>query len=790
MGASCVPGSRGALAADGVVAGLLGAAGLVVEIALVRAAAPRFGQGTHVWANAIGVVLFALALGGAVGGRWARRDPRGVAVVPALLLAAAWLAVAARKVPELAAALVPPDVSVDRPLPLSFWGSLALTAIVSGPPLVVLGAVPPVLVRRAAAEPGRATAVVAASGTLGGLLGCAFTGSLLVPAFGALGALTVAVGAVALAAVVASATACPAPGRALAESPRAPDAPAGAGPSPLARAAGLAVAALVGVAVTTAEFTAFRALAPVCGGTHRDVTAAIAAVLLALAAGNAVGGRMRSPAADRRTVTAALVVAAVVLAFAPRVTREVARGAGAFVGALAGFGVAVGALGVASPVLVRARARATDAGRAAGVVFAVGTVASLVGCYATPLWWLPDLGVSGTATLAAGAALAAAAGAWVALRGERGDDAAAVLAPGTPISRADARAPDAGPGRRRSRTQRLGTASFAVAVVVTSVCTPARPLRVDPGQLVEVETAYQTVRVIELDERVPVPGKVPLLGTERDVRTRFLRFDEDATSYQSVRLLDADPSILTAGRYYEHLALGAWFTDAPWARGTGAPRVLIVGYAGGTLHRVLAAVAPADGPAPDVTGVELDPAVVRLSREHLGELPSPLRLFEGEDGRTVVDRLPADARFDLILVDAYQRTQYVPFQLSSREFFSACVRHLAPGGAIGLNVNTPSGLGGGLAAALAATMADAVGPRGGVWCVPNAQYSTNAAIWARREAAPPRVAGTVPERLATATFTLERFLVRAPAGGTVLTDDRAPVERLSDAALLPLEEAR
>lgn len=199
---------------------------------------------------------------------------------------------------------------------------------------------------------------------------------------------------------------------------------------------------------------------------------------------------------------------------------------------------------------------------------------------------------------------------------------------------------------------------------------------------------------------------------------------------------------------------------------------------------MLAATAPTDGPPPEVTGVELDPAVVRLAREHLGALPSPLRLVEGEDGRTVLDGLPEDARFDLVLVDAYHRTQYVPFQLASREFFAACARRLAPGGAIGLNVNTPSGLAGGLAAALAATMADAVGPSGGVWAVPNAQYTSNAVLWARRVAAPPRVVAALPPSLSTAAFTLERFLVRAPRGGLVLTDDRAPVERLSDAALL------
>src|SRR5207253_371827 len=105
---------------------------------------------------------------------------------------------------------------------------------------------------------------------------------------------------------------------------------------------------------------------------------------------------------------------------------------------------------------------------------------------------------------------------------------------------------------------------------------------------------------------------------------------------------------------------------------------------------------------PDVLGVELDPEVVRLAKEHLGALPPRLTLREGADARTVVEGLPETPSFHLVFVDAYQRTQYVPFQLATTEFFRACAARLLPHGAIGVNVNAPGGLSGGLLRAIAA----------------------------------------------------------------------------------------
>lgn len=789
---------------DLAAAACAGAATLVVEIATVRAVAPWFGQGPYVWANAVGVTLFALALGAALGARWAGRDPAGRCASLVLAVGSGWLALAAFGAAPLAAWLVPPDIAPDRPLPLSLWASLVATVALLGPPVVALGALPPLLVARAVVEPGRAAGRLGAAGTLGALVGCVGTGPWLVPAVGARGA----IGAAALLAAVGGSLL-------LARGPAATRGPAVASAPP--RRAGvpprssLAVPLLAGLVVTVLEFTAFRALTPSCGGTQETFALSIGAVLLACAAGASWGGGSIDHGQDRRRVRAVLAVCALTLPFSSAAAAAVGARAGAFLGALVAYGPALFAVSAAGPIAVRMRAPFVGAGRAAGVVLALSTLASLVGCYVTPLVLLADLGVRLTSGLCTAATLFVAvslrrgalrrepsgatdAGAVArAVGGPEPRDLAASSRDGSAASR-----PGPTPSSAVSSASSVAAAGLAVALGALAVAWPRGPLREDPGQTVEIESAYQTTRAVEAFTDVPVvaPGDVVLRGRPRPVRTRFLRFDEDATSYQSVRLVDDEATLLTGGRYYDHLVLGAWFDGMPWTTLGASPptpppplRVLVVGYCGGTLHRNLLAVAP-PGAAVDVVGVELDPAVVALSRRHLGDFPPGLTLHEGRDARHVVDRLPATPTFDLVFVDAYQRTQYIPFQLATVEFFDAVRRRLRPTGAVAVNLHAPDGVRGALLDAVAASMARGLGPEHAVWRVPNVQYEMNAVVWGAPGPAAPRVRGEAPGALHVAAFTLERFLVRSSGRGVVLTDDRAPVERLADEALLRVEPGR
>jgi len=58
------------------------------------------------------------------------------------------------------------------------------------------------------------------------------------------------------------------------------------------------------------------------------------------------------------------------------------------------------------------------------------------------------------------------------------------------------------------------------------------------------------------------------------------------------------------------------------------------------------------------------------------------------DGRYYVDT--TDQQYDLIVIDAY-RQPYIPFQLTTREFFESCRRHLTQNGVVVVNVGRAPG---------------------------------------------------------------------------------------------------
>ncbi len=104
---------------------------------------------------------------------------------------------------------------------------------------------------------------------------------------------------------------------------------------------------------------------------------------------------------------------------------------------------------------------------------------------------------------------------------------------------------------------------------------------------------------------------------------------------------------------------------------------LVIGLAAGTLARDLAFAFPGI----QTTGVELDGELVQVGRRLFG-LP-PKTAVEVMDGRRFLEL--SQTRYDLIMLDAY-RDIYVPFHLTTREFFHQVRRRLAPGGAVAINL--------------------------------------------------------------------------------------------------------
>ena len=218
------------------------------------------------------------------------------------------------------------------------------------------------------------------------------------------------------------------------------------------------------------------------------------------------------------------------------------------------------------------------------------------------------------------------------------------------------------------------------------------------------------------------------------------------------------------GLYYDY-ALAA-----PVMTGREAPSVLVLGNGTGTYAKQCLSYFPGCS----VEGVEIDAKITALAGEYFA-MPEEVAITS-YDGRAYLQAV--DAKYDVILVDAYQDIT-IPFQMSSIEFFTMVREHLNEGGVMVVNMNMHSDGEGSINEYLCDTIA-AVFPCVATVDVP---YTTNRELFACVDESP---AARLAEGLgalsdASLRSLLERVdnrLTPYAGGDRVLTDDKAPVELL------------
>ena len=189
---------------------------------------------------------------------------------------------------------------------------------------------------------------------------------------------------------------------------------------------------------------------------------------------------------------------------------------------------------------------------------------------------------------------------------------------------------------------------------------------------------------------------------------------EAETDYQYARVLqtpDGERTLELDEGYAVHSVYrpGRWLTGNYWdemlalslAGGHAPPRsVAILGDAAGTSARQIGRYFPQTR----IDAVELDGALTKVGRE-LFDLRGPNLHTYTADARPWL--YATTRRYDVILVDAY-RQPYIPFYLTTQEFFALVRDHLEPGGLVVVNVGHPQGSTS-LEKALSATMRAAFG---------------------------------------------------------------------------------
>ena len=105
----------------------------------------------------------------------------------------------------------------------------------------------------------------------------------------------------------------------------------------------------------------------------------------------------------------------------------------------------------------------------------------------------------------------------------------------------------------------------------------------------------------------------------------------------------------------------------------------------------------------EIVGVELDPQIIEVGRRYF-DMTQPNLTAVAADGRRWLQDQPQDEVFDIVLVDAY-RPPYIPFHLTTVEFFRLARAHMGERGVLAINVGR-SATDFALVDALAATLAE------------------------------------------------------------------------------------
>jgi spermidine synthase len=209
--------------------------------------------------------------------------------------------------------------------------------------------------------------------------------------------------------------------------------------------------------------------------------------------------------------------------------------------------------------------------------------------------------------------------------------------------------------------------------------------------------------------------------------------------------------------------------------------VAILGNAAGTTARAYGRFFP----GADVDGVEIDPKLTEIGDRYFDMGSNPNLTVYNEDARPWLRRSEGD--YDVILVDAY-RQPYIPFYLTTREFFNLVSDRLAPGGIVVVNVGHPEGSDD-LETVIGRTMAEAFPTvlRDPVDDTNTLVAGTDGPASATRLRA---AADGLPAPLRGLSRRQAQAVGPPLPGGTVYTDDRAPVEWLVDRSILGYAASR
>ena len=383
------------------------------------------------------------------------------------------------------------------------------------------------------------------------------------------------------------------------------------------------------------EMAASRLLGNVFGTSNLVWASIIGLILIYLAIGYFLGGRLADRYPHYRIFFIILIGASLAIALVPPISRPVLRLAanafdqlnvailaGSFVSVIILLSIPMTLLGMASPFAIRLAISGTEnSGKVAGKIYAISTLGSFLGTFLPVLTLIPLIGTYRTFLVFSALLLI------VALI-----------------------------GLDKTCGYRFALRFTPILLLFPIIAVWGLPggTKSTPGQIYETESAYNYIQVLEQDGY------------------RLLRLNEG----QGVHSI-YHPNQVNYYGPWEQVSVSPFFNEPPYEP-DNIKSIAIVGLAAGTAARQATLIY---GPIL-IDGFEIDPKIVEVGQRFFEMTEPNLNVFV-QDGRWGLEH--STRRYQIISIDAY-RPPYIPAHLTTREFFTIVHEHLSEDGVMVINV--------------------------------------------------------------------------------------------------------
>ena len=379
------------------------------------------------------------------------------------------------------------------------------------------------------------------------------------------------------------------------------------------------------------ELAASRILAPYFGSSILIWGNVIGVVMVALAVGYYVGGKMADKTPNIKVLMYNILFAGVIISFVPWLVKPISINIlpagsmdyqlflifGSFLVMLLLFALPLFILGMVSPFVIRLLiVDVKQSGQVAGSVYAFSTLGSILGTFSSAFLIIPWLGSRETLLICSFLLILISSIGLV---------------------------------------KKPWFFFFLLLPILIYFGWSDQTLSSEASLIYEKESLYHLVQIVQSGEKF------------------HLKFNE-GSGVQSTYI----PGQPLVGAYYDY------YSFLPYFFYEDDLDILLIGAGGGTIPNIFVKLL-ADEFDLTIDSVEIDQEVIKAAELYL-DYPSDQINTIISDGRTYLRS--NDKKYDIIIVDAYAQQYYIPWHLTTKEFFTEIKSHLSVRGILAINENS------------------------------------------------------------------------------------------------------